>query len=265
MKKISELWIYPIKSLPGIKIHQSKVFDKGFQYDRRWMLIDRSRHFISQRTHPKLALLHLEIISNQLIISQGTTTHAIPMVPPSPGSPILVKIWDDEVKAHAFDQTADDWFSSFLQEPCKLVFFPEENSRPADPAFGPNHEVSFADAFPYLLVMQSSLDDLNARLKNPVSVKRFRPNIVIQGGIPLEEDRYETIKIGKVRFKAVKPCSRCQVPSINPQTGILEKEPLKTLSLYRKKNRQIYFGMNLVALDPGEIKTGDEVTLMGNL
>ena len=145
---------------------------------------------------------------------------------------------------------------------CRLVYFPEENGRPVDPLYNVNNEqVSLADAYPFLIIGQRSLDDLNSRLPQPLTINRFRPNLVFTGGEPYEEDTWRNISIGTTRFVGVKPCSRCFLTTVNPETGEKGIEPVRTLSTYRKRDNKIYFGQNLVALDHTEINVGDIITL----
>jgi hypothetical protein len=145
---------------------------------------------------------------------------------------------------------------------CRLVYFPEENSRPVDPRYKVNGEqVSLADAYPFLIIGQSSFEDLNSKLQEPVPMNRFRPNFVFTGGKPFEEDTWRNFSIGSTRFVGVKPCDRCVLTTVNQETGQKGVEPLKTLTSYRKRDNKVYFGQNLVALDHKRIQIGDLITL----
>ena len=145
-------------------------------------------------------------------------------------NPTTVNIWDDTVSAFDVDGSYSQWFSELLESPCRLVYFPEENSRPVDPRYKVNHEqVSLADAYPFLIIGQSSLDDLNSRLTEPIPMNRFRPNFVFTGGEPFEEDTWRNFSIGSTRFVGVKMCARCQLPTVNQDTAEKGAEPIKTL------------------------------------
>jgi hypothetical protein len=175
----------------------------------------------------------------------------------------MVSVWDDTVESFHVSDEADLWLSEYLQKPCKLVHLPEDGERPIDTRYAKNGEhVSFADAFPYLLISQGSLDDLNNRMKAPVSMNRFRPNIVVTGADPFAEDLWCEIKIGEVHFKVAKPCARCILTTVNQNTGDRGKEPLRTLSRYRMLNNKVLFGQNLIALNSGRIDVKAPITIL---
>ncbi|MFZ6012481.1 MAG: MOSC domain-containing protein, partial [Bacteroidota bacterium] len=181
---------------------------------------------------------------------------------PALGQQIQTKIWDDVVDTIEVNQALSQWFTDHLNMNVKLVSFPEKNSRPVDPDYKVNDEhVSLADGFPFLIIGQSSLDDLNSRMEKPVPMNRFRPNLVFTGGAPYEEDGWRNFSIGKTRFVGVKPCSRCVLTTVNQDTGEKGIEPLYTLSTYRKQNNKVLFGQNAVALDDFEVSVGDKITL----
>lgn len=266
---LSEIWIYPVKSLGGIKLHSAKVFEKGLQYDRRWMLIDENAVCMTQREFPSMALFKLSINDDNItivfkedppsIINPSITINANA---PALGKAVRARIWDDEVDVIEVDHRISNWFSELLGSSCKLVSFPEINPRPVDPKYKVNEEhVSLADAFPFLIIGQSSLDFLNSKLKEPIPMNRFRPNFVFTGGEANEEDLWKNFSIGKNRFAGVKPCARCAVPTINQDTAEKGFEPTATLAAYRKKENKIYFGQNVVALDFDYVTVGDSITL----
>jgi uncharacterized protein len=263
---LSEIWIYPIKSLAGIRLRQANVKQKGLEYDRRFMLVDEQGRFLTQREHSGMALFSVSIISQQLIIESKTSKRSVFVglhdLESKASESLRVKIWDDEVEAFEINPTYSTWFSEELKITCKLVYFPESNRRDVDPRYAlSNEQVSLADGYPYLIIGQSTLDDLNSRLEMPLPMKRFRPNFVFTGGTPFEEDRWKNFKIGKNRFAAVKQCGRCVLITIDPETGLKGKEPLATLNTYRKRENKILFGQNLLAIDYDEVHEGDEIEL----
>ncbi|MFD0999795.1 MOSC domain-containing protein [Ohtaekwangia kribbensis] len=259
---LSEIWIYPVKSLGGIRLSSSKVMEKGLLYDRRFMLVDENGKFMTQRVYPKMALFKLSINDSTLIVQHHQDILTIPIIPPLNEPAVSVQIWENIVQAHEVNTTYSAWFTERLDIQCKLVFFPEEYERPVDPAYKVNDEhVSLADAYPFLIIGQSSLDDLNARLKEPVPMNRFRPNFVFTGGEPFEEDHWRNFQIGSNGFIAVKPCARCVLTTVNQDTAEKGAEPLKTLASYRTRNSKVYFGQNLVATHHTEVKVGDKITL----
>lgn len=259
--KLSQIWIYPIKSLGGISLPSTKVMEKGLPYDRRWMLVDANNHFMTQRQFPAMSQFHLSQLPGSFRIQHRTNSIDLPKNSQPTANVIRTKVWNDEVDTLEMDEKFNQWFSAQLGITCKLVYFPEHHPRPVDENYRVSGEnVSLADAYPFLMIGQSTLDDLNSRLERPVEMKRFRPNFVFTGGQPFEEDSWKSFKIGSNRFLGVKPCSRCVLTTIDPATGELGKEPLATLSTYRKKENKIYFGQNLLAVDHGEIFEGDVIT-----
>lgn len=259
--KLSEIWTYPVKSLGGIPLQSSIVREKGLPYDRRWMLVDENGIFLTQRVNPTMALFKTILNGRDISIRYQNDSIDLPSAPRTTQQQ-SVTIWNDTVMAYEVSPQHSQWFSDRLGFRCRLVHFPEENPRPVDPAYKVNDEhVSLADAYPFLIIGQGSLDDLNTRLEKGVPMNRFRPNFVFTGGEPFEEDTWRNFTIGSNRFVAVKPCARCVLTTVNQDTGEKGAEPLPTLSRYRTRNNKVYFGQNLVALDHGEIKVGDTVTI----
>jgi len=261
---LSKIWIYPIKSLAGIRLQRAIVKQKGLAYDRRWMLVDEAGRFLTQREHPEMSQFHMAMGSGQLTIQNRVSGQSIilELDGKNSGESMPVIIWDDEVEAIEVRQDYSQWFSDQLKIKCKLVFFPETNNRPVDPDYAiQNEHVSLADGYPFLIIGQASLDDLNKRLQEPIPMNRFRPNFVFTGGKPYEEDSWRKFSVGKNRFVGVKPCGRCVLPNVDQQTGTKGLEPLATLATYRKAGSKIFFGQNLVAIDYDEVQEGDEIVL----
>ncbi|NQV16152.1 MOSC domain-containing protein [bacterium] len=263
--KLDQINIYPIKSCSGIDLLEGEVQDRGFPLDRRWMLIDSKGIFISQRNSPRLSLIKIELKGDQLLVSYPGMDHLRIRIGVSESVLVKTQIWDDTVEAYWIGSEADDWFSQALNRTLKLVFMDDKISRPLAYEHLPQHkafEVSFADAYPYLLTNQASLEDLNQRLEYPIGMDRFRSNLSVSGFDAFAEDHWKKIKIGDVEFQVVKPCARCQVTTIDQMTGKASKEPLKTLATYRKHKGKVLFGMNLIALTRGIIRTNDLVYIL---
>lgn len=260
---LAEIWIYPIKSLGGIPLTESTVEPRGLQYDRRWMLVDAGGEFITQRKIHEMALIGVNFASGGFNVAHRSFPHDPLFIPFEPVTNhfVQVRVWDDTVGAVTVSAEADRWFSRYLRQPVRLVKMTEETSRPVDMRYAKNGEtVSFADGYPLLLIGRASLDDLNARLPEPVSMRRFRPSVVVGGASPFAEDAWENIKIGSATFRAVKPCARCVLTTIDPATGQAGAEPLKTLATYRQRNGKLLFGMNLLA-EAGYLAVGDRVEI----
>ena len=259
---LSEIWIYPIKSLGGIRLSKSEVLPKGLRYDRRWMLIDDAGIFITQRAHSIMAFFKLSFSGEQFTVNFKNKFIHLPADAPVSQVPITATVWDDTIEVYEVLGEYSQWFTQRLGINCRLVHFPEENQRLVDEKYRlENDSVSLADGYPFLIIGQSSLDDLNTRLENPVPMNRFRPNFVFTGGKPFDEDHWRNFTIGKNRFVGVKPCGRCAVPTVNQETAERGAEPLATLATYRRVNNKVYFGQNLLAIDCYEIYEGDEIEL----
>lgn len=263
MLQISELYIYPIKSLPGIKLNRARVTPKGLEHDRRWMLVDEHNVFISQREFPQLTQFVVTLKENGLYVAHKRRGDSLPIPFSANGEKIAVTVWDDTCDAALVGDEADKWFSDMTGLKCRLVYMPDDSMRSVDERYAPEDKVtSFSDAYPFLLIGQASLDELNSRLKQALPIDRFRPNIVFTGGTPFEEDSLGHFKIDEIHFYGVKLCARCVVITIDQQNGKKEKEPLKTLSSYRQKNKKIYFGQNLIHTGEGNITVGDELEVI---
>ena len=258
---LSQIWVYPIKSLGGMSLQSARVMPKGLQFDRRWMLVDSTGQFLTQRVHSKMALFKLSWFEGNLKVD--FKDHSILIATNHKVSGLFnAQVWDDVVSVFEVSKVHSKWFSEHLGIECRLVQFPEENARRVDPKYVSNEEhVSLADAYPFLIIGQSSMDDLNKRMEHPLSIKRFRPNFVFTGGRPYEEDNWKDISIGSTRFIGVKRCSRCVLPTVDPETGEKGVEPLRTLSGYRKVDSKVYFGLNLIATNHNEIHVGDRIAL----
>ena len=265
MLQISHLFIYPIKSLGGIELQDAQLTDRGLKYDRRWMLVDEYNQFLTQRNFPQMALLKTAINENKLIVSEMEHEEdALTLdLEPSLGENVQVDVWDDNCAAHHISSAADVWLSKKLGRNVKLVYMPDSSRRQVDKSYALHDDItSFSDGYPVLLIGQSSLDDLNSRLTEPVPMNRFRPNIVFTGGTPYLEDEMKHFKINDLDFFGVKPCGRCVLTTINQETGIAGKEPLRTLSLYRTTNNKVNFGQNILHKGFGRISINDEIRLL---
>lgn len=259
---MSEIWFYPVKSLGGIALTSATILEKGIRHDRRWMLVDAHGRFMTQRSLPQLALFKPSINDSTMTITNTSQennpdTVSFPLQAAAGGKIFRAEIWNDHVDVVEVNQDISKWFSARLAIPCRLVSFPESNIRLAKKG-GKN--VSLADAYPYLVIGQRSLDELNGRLATPLPMNRFRPNFVFTGGDPFDEDSWTSFSIGSVSFRAIGPCARCTVPTIDQKTAIKGTEPLATLSGYRKSEGKVLFGQNLVALDSGVVTVGDRIT-----
>jgi uncharacterized protein YcbX len=266
---LSEINVYPVKSLGGVSLKSSQVEEKGLKFDRRWMLVDEKNNFLTQRGFPKMATLKVEILENGLRISENGNEMIVPFES-NTSETASVKIWSSRCRAKVYEKGINDWFSNTLQTECKLVSMPEEPRRKVNYFYAVHKDdsLSFADGYPFLLIGENSLKELNSRLENPVPMNRFRPNFVVSETDAFAEDEWKQIRIGTSIFHIVKPCARCVITTIDQTKG--EKsgvEPLKTLASFRTPKRsvkkKILFGQNLIAENIGEvIKVGDKVEII---
>jgi len=257
---VTNLFEYPVKGLLGHEINCAIVNRRGLGMDRRWMLVDAGGNFISQRELSTLTQFRPEY-QDDLIIKHLPTAD-VRAIDKSVFSELLtVTVWGQECAAHGASNGINQWFSDKLKIPVRLVFMGENDIRPVASANN-SDIVSFADDSPVLLTTLASLSELNNRLADGVEINRFRPNILIDGVEPYAEDQWRNVKIGQVEFRVVKLCARCHNINIDQHTGLAGKEPLKTLSTYRKVGNRVNFGVYLTPANEGIIHEGDEVIVL---
>jgi uncharacterized protein len=264
MLQVSELFIYPIKSLGGIAVKSAEITDKGFKYDRRWLLIDENNRFLSQREIAGMALLKVEITPPGLLIKHNISSESITIpFQPLTSNYCQVIVWDDTCTAIYVSDEADKWFSKILGVKCRLVYMPDHSNRQVDEKYAPEGFVtSFSDAYPFLIISQASLDDLNSRLTEKLPIDRFRPNIVFTGGEPFSEDLMNNFIINNINFYGVKLSARCIMTTIDQNNIVKTKEPLKTLAKYRRRGNDVFFGQNLIHSGQGIISVNDIIEVV---
>ncbi len=262
MSHVASLHIYPLKSARGLSLTRLEVDAFGPKGDRRFMVVNTKGLFMTQRRHPQMALLALHHTPEGWRLSfPEHPTHSV--LPPARSTIQRVTIWGEDVPGHDMGDEVATWLSGVLKEPCRLVHMHEDTLRPVDRDFSPEEaQVSFADGFPFLLISQASLDDLNARLAEHVGMERFRPNIVVAGVPAFAEDRWKRIRIGDIILDVVKPCARCVMTTVEQSTGVKGKEPMATLKTYRKFEGAVLFGQNLVHRGRGTMKVGQELEVL---
>jgi uncharacterized protein YcbX len=245
--------------LAGISCKNAKAEEMGFENDRRWMLIDADNQMLTQREHRIMSQFYPQISEGKISIAFQDQKHEFSINEHLENS-IEVNVWDDKSEVVEVNHATSKWFSEHLGFECKLVKIIKIGNRKHESSkLKETFNVSLADGYPYLLIGTESMDVLNDKLEQKITVKRFRPNIVISTQNAHEEDDFDTFKIGEIQFKNIKTCERCIMVNNDPQNGILKKEPLKTLSKYRKIGNAVYFGTNIVSLNSGIISVGDEL------
>jgi len=267
MVTVSALNVYPVKGLKGIALTEARCTDRGIEHDRRWMVVDRERQFISQREHPKMATVWTDIDGEELSLTAPDVGELRLPLAPKGQAKLRVQVWNSVCDAVSVSQHADEWLSDYLGVDCALVYMPDESKRLSNPKFGgEDKRVGFADGYAYLVTNEASLADLNARLvarNHPaVPMNRFRPNIVVKGAAPFAEDDWKDLRVANAVLRTAKPCGRCQVTTTDQATGeVRGPEPLATLATYRDSAFGVRFGMNLVTVREGRIRVGDTVEL----
>ncbi len=255
--RLTHIHIYPIKAAAGIPAATWEVDAFGLRHDRRWMVVDSRGVLVSQRTHPRLALVKPTVHEDKLTLEAPGIPALILSLRPTESTVVKATVWDDTCEAIWLGPGPARWFTEVLGSPCELVYMPDAIVRPADPAYAPTGtRVSFADGFPFLLISEESLTDLNSRLTQPLPMNRFRPNLVIAGDEPYVEDTLERFALNGIAFRAVKPCGRCVVTTTDQETTERGIEPLRTLATYRKQGGEVMFGQNLVHLGTGRLTVG---------
>lgn len=263
--KLESIYIYPIKSIAGISIEKAVVEERGLQYDRRWMLIDENNEMITQRKFHNMALFRMELVHKHMILRQSSKISETIKIPLQihDGKSLEASVWNDQVKMVWPQLTADEWFSDILKTPCRLVYMPDDSPRQVDPKYvSKSMNTSLSDGYPFLLANTTSLKDVSQKSGIKPEMGRFRPNLVVETSEPFEEDSWKSIAIGNISFRLVKPCARCIMVTIDQNTGKAGKEPLKSMSAYRKVNNRIIFGQNAIAERYGKISVGDELKIL---
>ncbi|MDP2243683.1 MOSC domain-containing protein [Pseudomonas sp.] len=259
MLHLSGLYRYPLKSAAGEVLCETVLDALGVQGDRRWMVVDaETGRFLTQRLLAQMTQLQARWLgSMHLQLSAPGMADLQVAVPHEHALLRSVTIWRDSLHVPDAGDQAAQWLSQFLGRACRLVQVSEPRARQVDTAYADaGDKVAFADGFPLLLIGQASLDDLSARVGRPLSMLRFRPNLVVAGSKAYAEDSWKRIRIGEMEFRVVKGCSRCIMTTLDPQTGerCSDREPLTTLKTYRESNGEVYFGQNLIACSEGFVR-----------
>lgn len=253
--RVAGLTVFPLKSGRGVDLSLARLEARGIAQDRRWMLTDTGGRFLSQRELPRLARLHARAEAEALILE----AEGLPRIVARPTTACTAEIWRDEVTALGGDDAADAALSAWLGRDVRLVRQDADARRPV--ALAPDVDASLADGYPYLIASASSLADLNGRLRAPVPMDRFRPNLVVAGAPPWAEDGWRRLRIGDAVLECLKPCARCVVVTTDQDDGERRgPEPLRTLASFRSGDEGgVLFGMNAVLREGGEVRLGDPV------
>jgi uncharacterized protein YcbX len=261
--KLLSILRYPVKSLGGAELTHADVGALGIHGDRRFMLIDAAGRFVSARERPELLLWRATWLGEDhvvLIAPDGATQR-----PQVSDTQLDVRVWDDTFPARLTDEATTTFLSERLGASIRLVFVVDPSPRPVDPKYGTTHDrVGFADGYPVLLLSEESHAELVRRVGQSLSILRFRPNLIVRAGSPHAEDEWRRIRVGTCEFDLVKPCVRCVLTTVDPSTGEPhpEREPLRTLITYRRGEKGVTFGMNLIPRVFGTLRPGDPIEVL---
>jgi uncharacterized protein YcbX len=261
---LSEINRYPVKSCRGEPLTSAVVERWGLAGDRRWMLVDDSAEAVTARRYPALLRTTPRWSADGGLDVAGPDGGTLRVAKPE-GAAVEVRVHGKPVRGVLADPAAHAWFSAIVGTPCRLVYLADPTDRRPNPRFArPGDRVSFADAYPLLLTTTASLDALSAHAGQSLSMRRFRPSVVVAGGSePWAEDGWRRLRIGAAEFRAVKGCDRCVMTLIDPDTGVRGKEPIRTLARHRRWDGKTWFGMNLIPDTPGVgIDVGDEIEIL---
>ncbi len=250
--RVTDLRVYPIKSCRGIARQEVVLTSRGLAWDREWMLVRPDGTFVTQREFPALALVETSLTKDALEVrAPGQTPLNVELAPARDRVGCEVVVWGDACAAWDEGPEAAGWFSGYLGTNVRLVRFDPCRRRLSDltTTDGVEAENAFSDGFPLLLVAEESLEDLNRRVEGPpLSMDRFRPNVVVAGAGPYMEDRVGVWRSGRFEFRLVKACTRCRVTTTDQSTAVVGVEPLRTLAGYRRDERLggVIFGQNMI-------------------
>ncbi|TFG62337.1 MAG: MOSC domain-containing protein [Gemmatimonadales bacterium] len=263
--RVTALFRYPLKSGAGERCESFRLDRFGVQGDRRWMVTSPCGAPITQREVPEMALIRARIEQDGLTLAwKSWDLPTVRLPKPGPDATRLeVTIWGDAVNLPLADDKVTAWISDHLNRDARVAYMPREVERPVNPRYaGTDDRTALTDGYPLHLIGSGSMDDLNSRLAEPVGIERFRPNIFVECSEGFAEDTWERLRIGDCGFRVVRPCPRCSVTTVDPETGHQGKEPLRTLARYRKREGGVMFGQNLVHDGCGEIRVGDRVEVI---
>lgn len=258
--RVASLWVYPVKSCRGTAVDEMRLGLQGPEGDRRLMLVDEKDEFLTQRSEPQMTLIEA-VLTEEGGIRLSFCGEELQLRIPFAGNERDVGVWGDRVNAKDCGDPAADRLSTWLGRPCRLVAFPEQGHRLRSD--GTEGVTAFADAEPVLLTSAASLAELNGLLATPVTMERFRPNIVVVGPSAWQEDGWSRLWIGSAELEVVKPCARCPIVGVEPKTGERDDAPLQALARIRYRDGKVWFGQNARVLVPGAIRCGDPVRSVG--
>lgn len=260
--ELEGIFVYPVKGARAIALDEAQVTWRGLAHDRRFMFVSESGKALTQRQVPALALVETALEADALVLSVKGARARVPLRPEGPRRSVVV--WGDTCEAIDCGDIAADLGAHVFEKPARLVYMPDDVIRHVEPEYArPTDHVGFADAYPLLVTTRASLEALNARLETPLPMDRFRPNLVLDGGAPFEEDLHAGLRVGAIRLRTPKRCARCVVTTIDQETAEAGKEPLRTLATFRAEGSEVHFGQNAIPDAEGLLRVGDDAAFLG--
>lgn len=258
---IQSLWVYPVKSCAGICLDAVKLDRFGIVGDRRWMVVDANGNMITARKLPALLHVRPQLLENQNLMLNAPNMPALTVSPPTDAQRMTVQVWQDKVADVPMHIEGSQWFSDFLNTQVFLVWM-DDIRRFADSTYTKRPApVTFADGFPLLVINQASIEEIGQRLGTALDIRRFRANIVVNGREAWEEDNWHSLQDKSVRLINVKPCARCQLICIDPDSLSNMPTVLKCLSNYRRTKQGIIVGFNAIHIGTGQLKKGQTLLI----
>lgn len=262
---LDSIWSYAVKSMAGVQRTEAQVGPRGLDGDRRWMVVDNEGRFVTARFCHALLKIKAYVSEGGLLLDHQGDQISIP-VPTGVASAVVV--WKDTVSARDAGDEIAEWLSQRLGRSLRLVYQADDDYRylPVAKHQQLGDQVSFADGYPLLLIGTASLESLNEQLDSPVTMRNFRPNLVVETEQPFVEDEWSTIEVGGVRFAVSSQCVRCVLTTVDPDTAVKseDNQPLKTLLQTRRRESdgRPVFGMNLIPMSQGVVRVGDRVNVL---
>jgi len=255
---ISKLFIYPIKSCKGTEVESIKIMETGFEFDRHFAVLNSNNIIITSRENPKLLYVSCQITNDNLILSYPKKESIEINLNKEDNSSFKVSLFKKTTFGKTMDVKVNQWLSNVLEEPCSLIKIDTENLREVASNKLKN-KISFTDAYPIHIITSASLNELNTKLKNPITDNRYRPNILISNTKPFEEENWKRVFIGNCEFEVITPTERCSLITINSLTLEKDKqqEPLRTLAKNKRGHKKVNFGIYLIPKNSGIISKND--------
>ncbi len=259
---VESLFVHPVKACRAVPVQSAELLWTGLQHDREFLIVDEHCSFITQRERPALARLAATIHDGALSLC-GDDGRVVLVPLDVTGIDLEVEIWGDKVAATDCGAAAAGLLTNFTGGTARLVRMRDGFQRQVDPDFGERGDtVGFADGFPLLVTTAAAIAAVRDAIGPQVDARRFRPNIVVASAEAFAEDDWQSLEIGETAIDLVKPCARCRVLDVDPDTGQGGGSVLKGLAALRTRDHKVLFGQNAIPRKLGTISVGDPVRVV---